>query len=247
MNIDPPSAEVHDEASGEDAYQRRLRMTQEMGQSHEDATGDSAYERRVRMYQQMDQQSIPSSTPKPPTFFPGPPPVWNQLAPPLPPPPLPPPPPPPPVHDHPPPPPPDMNIPPPPPSWLPTPSAGNIMTGTSISRAPVLYNLEKLQSKTQAELNAEVEKLDDSALELLEKQLDEEEEQATPRTKVSGQPGFAQRYMEKFGWQKGQGLGANKDGIKTAIRVAKAKKKVGSLMKAHKDKANMGTIVAPKK
>lgn len=121
------------------------------------------------------------------------------------------------------------------------------MTGTSISRAPVLYNLEKLQSKTQAELNAEVEKLDDNALELLEKQLDEEGEQAVPRTKVSGQPGFAQRYLEKFGWQKGQGLGANRDGIKTAIRVAKAKKKVGSLVKAHKGKANMGTIVAPKK
>jgi splicing factor 45 len=121
------------------------------------------------------------------------------------------------------------------------------MTGTSVSRAPVLYNLEKLQSKSQAELNAEVEKLDDSALELLEKQLEEEGDQEAPRTKVSGQPGFAQRYMEKFGWQKGQGLGANKDGIKTAIRVAKAKKKVGSLMKAHKDKTNMGTIVAPKK
>src|SRR5262249_2162147 len=187
----------------------------------------------------VDQQPIPSSIPKPPTFFSGLPPVWNQQHPP--------PPPPPPVHEHPPPPPPDMDMPPPPPSWVSAPSTGNIMTGTSVSRPPVLYNLEKLQSKTQAELNAEVEKLDDSALELLEKQLDEEEEQAAPRTKVSGQPGFAQRYMEKFGWQKGQGLGANKNGIKTAIRVAKAKKKVGSLMKAHKDKANMGTIVAPKK
>lgn len=129
------------------------------------------------------------------------------------------------------------------------------MIGTSVSRAPVLYNLEKLQSKTQAELNAEVEKLNDSTLELLEKQLADEEDQeqeqeqaeGASRTKVSGQPGFAQRYMEKFGWQKGQGLGANKDGIKTAIKVAKAKRKVGAMLKAHKDKGNMGAIIAPKK
>jgi len=45
------------------------------------------------------------------------------------------------------------------------------------------------------------------------------------RSSRPGQAGFAQRLMTKYGWEKGSGLGANKDGITSALRVQVEKRR----------------------
>ena len=45
--------------------------------------------------------------------------------------------------------------------------------------------------------------------------------------KASGFGGFGQKMLEKMGWEKGQGLGSNKDGIKDAIEVKKKEDTLG--------------------
>ena len=39
--------------------------------------------------------------------------------------------------------------------------------------------------------------------------------------KASAYGGYGQRMLEKMGWETGQGLGANKDGMKQALEVKK--------------------------
>ena len=70
-----------------------------------------------------------------------------------------------------------------------------------------------------------------------------------PKSSRPGQKGFAERLLKRYGWSKGQGLGASGEGITTAI-VAKAEKR-----KKRSDAdgggwvapANMGKIVGGKK
>ena len=45
--------------------------------------------------------------------------------------------------------------------------------------------------------------------------------------RASGFGGYGQRMLEKLGWQKGQGLGTNKDGITEAIEVKKKEDTLG--------------------
>ncbi|GAX78692.1 hypothetical protein CEUSTIGMA_g6130.t1 [Chlamydomonas eustigma] len=45
--------------------------------------------------------------------------------------------------------------------------------------------------------------------------------------KASGYGGYGQKLLEKFGWEKGQGLGLRKDGIKDAIEVKKKEDTLG--------------------
>jgi splicing factor 45 len=45
------------------------------------------------------------------------------------------------------------------------------------------------------------------------------------RSKAPGQKGFAQRMMQKYGWTKGSGLGAEGSGITTALKVKVEKSK----------------------
>lgn len=46
-----------------------------------------------------------------------------------------------------------------------------------------------------------------------------------PRSSVPGQQGFAERYMKKYGIEKGQGLGKEGQGITTALKVQQQKRK----------------------
>jgi hypothetical protein len=46
-------------------------------------------------------------------------------------------------------------------------------------------------------------------------------------TKASGFGGKGQRMLESMGWQKGQGLGKGKDGMKEAIEVKKKEDTLG--------------------
>lgn len=52
-----------------------------------------------------------------------------------------------------------------------------------------------------------------------------EDDEAAPRTNRPGQKGFAARLMSKYGWAKGQGLGAEGSGILQPIRVQVEKRK----------------------
>ena len=45
--------------------------------------------------------------------------------------------------------------------------------------------------------------------------------------KPSGYGGFGERMLKNMGWEKGQGLGLNADGIKEAIQVKKKEDTVG--------------------
>ncbi|KAF9637396.1 hypothetical protein BFW01_g8292 [Lasiodiplodia theobromae] len=112
------------------------------------------------------------------------------------------PPPPPEEHAGPPPPPPAEAPPPPPPA------------GT-ISRAAVRYNVpppEQLSEELSGEIAAEEEVA-----------VGKDAEDA-PRSRTPGQKGFAQRMMEKYGWEKGKGLGANENGIITPLRAQTEKR-----------------------
>ncbi|TIA59110.1 hypothetical protein D6C77_05045 [Aureobasidium pullulans] len=176
----------------------------------------------------------------PPTFDQYPPPDFSQY---------PPPPPPPQFSDVPalpglqyyPPPPPQFVPPPPPvqtyqpaPSPVPTPPAPSQPSGT-ISREPVRY-----------EKPAQTEDDMDTAPESINMDVSQEPE---VRTSAPGQKGFAQRYMEKMGWKKGEGLGREATGITTILRheATKRKRKGDAEGGGWAQPAAMGRIVGGKK
>lgn len=52
-----------------------------------------------------------------------------------------------------------------------------------------------------------------------------QEDDDGPRSKAPGQKGFAQRLMQKYGWEKGKGLGAKETGIVTPLQMQAQKRK----------------------
>ena len=109
--------------------------------------------------------------------------------------------------------------PPPPPEPIsqPTPSAGQI------ARAPVRYSLPPPPEELPA---SEAE---------LQEQIEEAEQ---PRSSRPGQAGFAERLLSKYGWSKGQGLGANQQGIVNPLYAKADKRK-------KKSDADGGGFVTP--
>lgn len=102
--------------------------------------------------------------------------------------------------------------------------------GTTISRAPVRYNAPL---EPQAAPATEAPTTEDT----------------TPKSSRPGQKGFAERLLKKYGWEKGQGLGASGEGITTALvgKVDKRKKLPDKEGGGWAGPGNMGKIVGGKR
>lgn len=126
---------------------------------------------------------------------------------------------------------------------------------STISRAPVRYNLPAAPAdipSSEAELERALEN-DESAPPpppgaAENKDVSDAEEDA-PRSNRPGQKGFAQRLMAKYGYTKGSGLGAQGTGITTAlqVKVEKQKKWPDSEGGGFVDRGGKGKIIGGKK
>lgn len=186
----PPPAEIPDDPTGEDAYARRMRLSQ--------------------LANQPERPSSPVQQPFAPPPFPPPTSETSQA-------------------------------PSPPP---PQPSAPIQAPASTISRAPVRYNLPAPPSeipKSEAEL--------EDALQNEEEEEEQEPEADAPRSLRPGQKGFAERLMSKYGWTKGSGLGASGSGIVNPLRaqVMKQKKKPDAEGGGFVGPGGMGKIIGGKK
>ncbi|OJD27349.1 hypothetical protein ACJ73_01264 [Blastomyces percursus] len=124
----------------------------------------------------------------------------------------------------------NVSIPPPspPPSSEPLPPQppppNHIFASATISRAPVRYTLPPAPEEipaTEAELEATFSKEEDNKQEI---------DGDAPRSLRPGQKGFAERLLTKYGWTKGTGLGASREGIvkPLQVKIEKQKKKPDS-------------------
>jgi splicing factor 45 len=144
-----------------------------------------------------------------------------------------------------------QDIPPPPPpppaeertpAELVTTAAPAPQSGSTIFRAPVRYELPPAPANLAAvDEDVPMPDADNEGSPSATEEL--------TRSNRPGQKGFAERLLKKYGWEKGQGLGAQGEGITTAI-VAKADKRK-KLSDAQGGgwaaPANMGKIVGGKK
>lgn len=109
--------------------------------------------------------------------------------------------------------PPAMNTPPPPPPPPPQDAPAAAAPGV-ISAAPT-YNPEYARMKAEQDASNAAE----------QEQQPGQPDLDAPRSNRPGQMGFAEKYMAKHGHQKGQGLGAQGDGILTPIMLQQNKRK----------------------
>lgn len=107
----------------------------------------------------------------------------------------------------------------------------------TISRAPVRYNLPPAAPDMP---------INEGDVDMSDRDPDTD----APRSLRPGQKGFAERLLKKYGWEKGQGLGAEgNEGITTAIvaKAEKRKKKSDAEGGGWVAPANMGKIVGGKR
>ena len=112
---------------------------------------------------------------------------------------------------------------------------------TTISRAPVRYQLPPAPANLPAD--------EDAAIHDNNEQPETLSAVDQPKSSRPGQKGFAERLLKKYGWEKGQGLGAQGEGITTAIvaKAEKRKKLPDASGGGWAAPANMGKIVGGKK
>lgn len=83
--------------------------------------------------------------------------------------------------------------------------------GSSISRAPVRYDLAEAQF--------------DQVLDRQDQATPSQQQAQQPRSKMPGQANFGARMLAKQGWKAGEGLGARGEGITTALVAQQQKRK----------------------
>lgn len=130
---------------------------------------------------------------------------------------------------------------PPPPEAAPPAALSSALPAESISRAPVRYEVPAPAPDQPSDAQL--------AVELAEEAAATQDAEDGSRSKTPGQKGFAQRIMEKYGWQKGKGLGANETGIITPLAMKAEKRKKQPDYKGGKwaTPSRMGKITGGKK
>jgi splicing factor 45 len=153
----------------------------------------------------------------------------------------------------------DMAIPPPPPPPPPTEppqvptkmdARSILLSAASISKPAIRYELPEAPlelQKTDEEVSAMFSAAEESSTNTGDVPM-ADANAPQQSSNLPGQQGFAKRFMEKYGWSKGSGLGATGSGIITPL-IMKAEKRKNSDTEGggFADRSGMGRIVGGKR